>query len=305
MIHLLAALLAALVPQDEARLKESWPKLVDAWKAVEAYKPPPDAGPLEDDYLKVMAKLHAAFEGAGLFAAEGEYLPQAVKAFVKQRARALAPAGGGVFNNRAGAVFIRRIRVAGAGPGGFEAPASVEGDPMGALLASLKKLQTLKEGGLDDEENVQDELSTARKALKTLGITADDTPPVLRRRVLHLARALALGEGYPEPAAASEEQSKQFRAWISELGHESIENREKAMKELFRAGEASLPAVREALKSGDAEIATRARTLLGVGHAPWTKVKPQQDGDVWGFDVPMVVPAVPAPPAPPKEDKPK
>ena len=71
MIALAAALVAALVPQDEARLKEAWPKMAEAWKAVEEYKAPPDAGPLDDEYLKVIAKVHAAFEGAGLFAPEG------------------------------------------------------------------------------------------------------------------------------------------------------------------------------------------------------------------------------------------
>ena len=296
----LVALLVAFVPQDETKLKESWPKLVEAWKAVEAYKPAPENGPLDDEYLKVAAKLHGAFESAGLFAADGEYLPQAVKAFVKFRARALAPAAPQSALNRG--MVIRRIRVAGAAPGVVESEPQTDGNPMATLLNSLKKLQALKQGGLDDEENVQDELATARKSLKALGIAADDTPPALRRRVLHLVKAIALGEDYPAPAVATEDQAKQFRAWISDLGHESIENRETAAKALLGAGEASLPFLREAQKSGDAEIASRARKLLGVGHAPWAKVKPQEaDGMQW-----IEVPAFPmAPAAPPKEDKPK
>jgi hypothetical protein len=296
----LVALLVAVVPQDEAKLKEAWPKLVEAWKAVEAYKPAPENGPLDDEYLKVAAKLHGAFESAGLFAADGEYLPQAVKAFVKFRARALAPASPQSALNRG--MVIRRIRVAGAAPGVFESEPQADGNPMATLLNSLKKLQSLKQGGLDDEENVQDELATARKSLKALGIAADDTPPALRRRVLHLVKAIALGEDYPAPAVATEDQAKQFRAWISDLGHESIENRETAAKALLGAGEASLPFLREAQKSGDAEIASRARKLLGVGHAPWAKAKPQEaDGMQW-----IEVPAFPmAPAAPPKEDKPK
>ncbi len=301
MTALAAALLVAFVPQDEARLKEAWPKLVEAWKAVEAYKPAPENGPLDDEYLKVAAKLHGAFESAGLFAADGEYLPQAVKAFVKFRARALAPASaqGGLTRM----AMIRRIRVgAGGAPGVQEPEAQADGNPMATLLNSLKKLQALKQGGLDDEENVQDELATARKSLKALGIAADDTPPALRRRVLHLVKAIALGEDYPSPAVATEDQAKQFRAWISDLGHESIENRETAAKALLGAGEASLPFLREAQKSGDAEIASRARKLLGVGHAPWAKVKPQEaDGMQW-----IEVPAFPmAPAAPPKDEKPK
>jgi hypothetical protein len=297
----LVALLVAFAPQDEAKLKESWPKLVEAWKAVEAYKPAPENGPLDDEYLKVAAKLHGAFESAGLFAADGEYLPQAVKAFVKFRARALAPAAPQNALNRG--MVIRRIRVAGAAPGVVESEPQADGNPMATLLNSLKKLQSLKQGGLDDEENVQDELATARKSLKALGIAADDTPPALRRRVLHLVKAIALGEDYPAPAVATEDQAKQFRAWISDLGHESIENRETAAKALLGAGEASLPFLREAQKSGDAEIASRARKLLGVGHAPWAKLKPQEaDGMQW-IEIPAF-PAVPgAPPA--KEEKPK
>jgi hypothetical protein len=298
MTALAAALLVAFVPQDEAKLKESWPKLVEVWKAVEAYKSAPENGPLDDEYLKVAAKLHGAFESAGLYAADGEYLPQAVKTFVKFRARALAPAS--AQNGQFRTALIRRIRV-GAGGALTEEP-QADANPMATLLNSLKKLQSLKQGGLDDEENVQDELATARKSLKALGIAADDTPPALRRRVLHLVKAIALGEDYPAPAVATEDQAKQFRGWISDLGHESIENRETATKALMGAGEASLPFVREALKSGDAEIASRARKLLGVGHAPWAKLKPQEsDGVQW-----IEMPALPmAPAAPPKEEKPK
>jgi hypothetical protein len=297
MLALAAALLVALVPQDEARLKESWPKLAEAWKAVEAYKPAPEHGGMDDEFLKVAAKLHAAFEAAGLFATEGEYLPQAVKALVKIKARAIVPASSNPFGRQ---IAIVRKFAAGGG-GGFEF-ASSEGDPLGSLVGALKKLQALKQGGLDDEENVQDELSTARKALKTLGITADDTPPGLRRRALHLVKAMALGEDYPAPAAATEEQAKQYRAWFSELGNESIEVREKAMKELLRAGEAALPFAREALRNPDAEVASRAKLLLGYQHAPWTKVKPQEV-EGWGFTLPALPAGVA--PAPPKEDKDK
>jgi len=295
MMTLVAALLFGMAPQDEARLKEAWPKLTEVWKAVDAYKPSPEAGALDDEFLKVAAKLNEAFEAAGLFAPEGEYLPRAMKAFVKIKAHAILPAGQGLF---AAQVFVRRMRL-GAG-GALEAVES--SDPLAALLASLKKLQALKQEGLDDEENVQDELATARKSLKALGITADDTPPGLRRRVLHLVKALALGEAYPEAPKATEEQAKRYRAWIAELGHESIETREKATKELLRAGETALPFVREALKGSDAEVTTRARQLLGVGHAPWAKVKQQDLEATFEIDLPV---AAPPAPVPPKDDKPK
>ena len=298
MIALAAALLAAFVPQDEARLKEGWPKLVEVWKAVEAYKPAPEAGLLDDEYLKLMGKIHGAFEAAGLYGGEGEYLPQAMKAFVKTRARDLA--GSGAYSNRAQWFRAARVRLV----LGADEARTMDSDPMGSLLASLKKLQTLEQAKLDDEENVQDELATARKSLKALGITADETPPALRRRALRLIRALSLGEAYPEPAAATEDQAKQFRAWIADMGHESIETREKATVELRRAGEAALPLLREALKSTDAEVAARARSLLGIGHAPWKTVAQPQGMQIEDILVaPAPVPA--APPKAAKEEKPK
>jgi hypothetical protein len=296
-----AAVIVLCAPQDEARLQEAWPKLVDAWKAVEAYKAPPDAGILDDEFLKIAAKLHGAFEAAGVFAAEGEYLPQAVKALMRVRARGLLPAGNAWWTGRVGVVRALRARAAG---GAFEVAGGPEADPMTMLLSSLKKLQTMKQEGLDDEENVQDELVTARKALKSLGITADDTPPALRRRALHLVKALALGEAYPAPPVATEEQAAKYRAWIADLGNEAIETREAAMKELTKAGEAALPFVREMMKSTDAEVASRARLLLGFGHAPWTRIKPQE-GEFFS-EIPIMIPAPGAPPAPPPtEEKPK
>jgi len=296
MMILAAALLFAL--QDEARLKEAWPKLADAWKAVSEYKAPQGAAVLDDEFLKVVGKVRDGFEAAGFFTEEGEYLPFALKSFVKARGRALAPTGGSDLFR--GAMIIRRIRVGapGGAPGQPDAAPAIEGDPMGALLTALQKLKDLKQGGLDDEDNVQDELVTARKAVKVLGITSDDTPPALRRRIFTLIRSLALGEAYPEPARATEEQAKQIRALISELGHESIETRDKATKELLRAGEGSLPIIREALKSPDAEVVSRARRLLGVGHAPWKAVKNQQFGE---FHDILIAP----PPAPPFGEAPK
>ena len=299
MTFLAAAVFALVVPQDEPKLKEAWPKLAEAWKAVEEYKPTPEAGTLDDAFLAVAAKLHGAFEAAGLFGTDGEYLPQALKALVKARARSVLPAAP-TWANRA--LMVRRRVAAG---GGWEV--TTDADPLGTLLASLKKLESLKKESLDDEENVQDELSTARKAMKGLGITADDTPPALRRRALHLVKALALGEGYPAPAVATEEQAKQYKALLAELGHDAIDTREAAMKQLLRAGESALPFVREALKGGDAEVASRAKKILGYGHAPWTQV-PAQDPAALMFERAIAVPAMPVappppPPAPAKEEK--
>jgi hypothetical protein len=260
---------------------------------VETYKAAPEAGPLDDEFLKVAAKLHSAFESAGLLATEGEYLAQAVKALVKVKARHLLPGVATPGNGFA----VRKIRLAGGGVAQIHGDAS---DPLGSLVGSLKKLEALKAGGLDDEENVQDELATARKALKALGITADDTPAGLRRRALHLVKALALGEEYPAPAVATEDQAKQYRVWIADLGHESIETRETATKELLRAGETALPFAREVLKSTDVEVASRARLILGFTHAPWTR---KAESGEMHFGVVLPAPAVA--PAPPKEEKDK
>jgi hypothetical protein len=145
------------------------------------------------------------------------------------------------------------------------------GDPMTAFLGAVARLKALERDRLDDEDNIQDELSTARKALKDLGITADSTPTPLRRRVLALARALAGGDPYPEPPRATEEQSAQIRGWIGTLGHELIEEREKASRELRRMGEVVIPFLQAAKGSPDAEVAGRVNQLLGVGHAPWTE----------------------------------
>lgn len=260
MIALAAALLAALVPQDEARLKDSWPKLVEAWKAVESVQAAPntDGG---DEFLRAAGKLHEAFESAGLYVAEGEYVPLALKAFIKARCRGWFRGGSSASAKLTYATSVQQA------------------DPMKSFLDSLSRLKALEKSRLDDEDNVQDELSTARKALKALGVTSDATPGPLRRRVLALARALALGDPYPEPARATEEQAKAVRELVAGLSHESIEEREKAVRELGRIGEAALPFVREALKSPDAEAAARARVMLGIGHAPWNVPQALAAGD--------------------------
>src|SRR5690242_6594533 len=133
MMTLAAALRLGFAPQDEARLREAWPKLADAWKAIAEYKAPAGSGELDDEFLKVAGRLRDAFEAGGLFTEEGEYAPLALKAFIKVRARALAPSGSSPWDGR-GRVIIRRVRVAGGMPGAPPvpgAPAPVESDPMG------------------------------------------------------------------------------------------------------------------------------------------------------------------------------
>ena len=59
-------------------------------------------------FLALAARLHGAFESAGLLQAEGEYLPQALKAFMKARARTVLPGVGHPFAQRA---FIASTRL--------------------------------------------------------------------------------------------------------------------------------------------------------------------------------------------------
>lgn len=255
MIALAAALLIVPQVQEEDRLKDAWPKLVEAWKSYDAFQAAPasDGG---DELLKTAGKLHQAFEAAGLYGSEGEYVPLAFKTFIKSRFR-------GWFETGRASLTVRH--------GDYSW--SSHTDPMKSFMDSIERLGTLEQKGLDDEDNVQDELSTARKALKAMGVTADDTPPALRRRVLALARALATGASYPEPARATDGQIRAIRDSIAGLSHESIEEREKAMRDLQKFGDAAFPFLREALKSGDAEAASRAKSLLGIGHAPWTALQ--------------------------------
>lgn len=264
MIALAAAVLLGLPLQDEGRLKQGWPKLVEAWKAVSEHQPSLGTAELDDESLKAAGKLQDAFDAAGLFTEEGEYLPLALKHFLKIRARGLGPSGGKAFI-RGGLVVRLRIN-AGAAPARPEGSPSVEADPMGALLDSLKKSPHLGPGGLDDDDK-------ARESIKVLGIMSDDTPPALRGRILTLIRSLALGEAYPEPPKATGEQTKEIRERIAQLGHEQVETRRKAMRDLLGAGEASLPIVREALNARQTEIVAGARELLGFGHSPWTPMQ--------------------------------
>src|SRR5262245_56146089 len=131
MIALAAALLLAS-PQDESRLKEAWPKLVEAWKSAEAYQASPGADG-DDEILKTAGKIHEAFESAGLYVAEGEYVPLAIKAFIKARFR-------GWF--RGGAAFTRQ----------FEAAYRFDGmpaDPMKSFVDSLVRLKALEKNRFD------------------------------------------------------------------------------------------------------------------------------------------------------------
>jgi hypothetical protein len=50
--------------------------------------------------------------------------------------------------------------------------------------------------------------------------------------------------------------------WIKDLGSETFEVREKASQELWKSGEAAMPALRDAVMSNDPEVAMRAREAI-------------------------------------------
>src|SRR5262245_3866513 len=68
---------------DDNRVRDAWPKLVEAWKALGDHKPGDNA--LDDDSLKVMSKVHDAFQAAGFFEPSTEYAPSALKQLFKLR----------------------------------------------------------------------------------------------------------------------------------------------------------------------------------------------------------------------------
>lgn len=303
----LAALIVVLapLPQDEGRLKEAWPGLVEAWKSLDAHKAA-DSDPMSDDNLRLLGKVHKAFEAAGFMESAPGFGSGSLKQFIRLRGeKALGGAsnsssrrfhavegGGGVILewHEGGELGVRR---------------KSDGAPLDKLLASLAKLGELKDKGVDDDDNIQDELAAARKSFKDLSLTTDDTPLWLRRRLLKTAHALVLGQAYPEMAGATEEQAAQIKGWIADLGHETLETRDKASRELCKWGEQAHPLLVEASKATDPEVAARAQKILGVGHNPWKDAaarKPQVSSSRAVFELAEPVP-VPVEPAEPKKDE--
>lgn len=266
MVGTAAALLFLLCAQDdESRLREAWPKLVEAWQALETYDGAKE-GEWQDGLLPVMGKVHAAFEAAGFLDPDAGFEVAALKRFFGGRytihlEKVSSPSGKDSLEEDLGVLVLRA-----EGFRNRRAPATYGFD---SLFASLQKVRELREKGLDDEENVGDEMSVVRKSLKALGLMSDSTHGWLRRRFTHLVRALVLKEPFPEPAKASDEQARTIRGHLADLSSPDADAREKATAALLKDGEIARPFLREALKSPDPEVVSRAKTILGVGHAPW------------------------------------
>jgi hypothetical protein len=90
----------------------------------------------------------------------------------------------------------------------------------------------------------------------------------MRTRIWLPALAFALGLGVLVATSVAEEAPKkkadpeQIAKLIKQLGSDDFEEREKATKELEKLGGAALDALREASKSGEAEVKSRAASLL-------------------------------------------
>lgn len=267
MLALASALALSVLGQEAPdRLRTAWPRLVEAWRMMEDYKGGESA--LDDPAVLAMGKLHAAFEAAGFLEGDLEFDRAALKQLFQARykikiERVVRPPGsGGGSVVQSGATFI--LEEDGATP----APTSFGFD---TLLASVSKLAELRAKGLDHEDNVLEEVVVVRKSLKAFRLMADDTPAWLGRRLVTLSRALLSGDAYPEPAKASDDQARTIRAWIADLANDGLEIREAATRALLKDGEAARPFLREALKGQDAEVVSRVKLILGVGHRPWVE----------------------------------
>ncbi|MFI5337997.1 MAG: hypothetical protein ACHQ5A_14500, partial [Opitutales bacterium] len=84
-------------------------------------------------------------------------------------------------------------------------------------------------------------------------------------RISTCIAALVLTVGLAAQAAdppAKPATKEQIAEWVKGLGSDSFEEREKASKALWKAGQAAEAALRQVLKDGDAEAVRRAREIL-------------------------------------------
>lgn len=77
--------------------------------------------------------------------------------------------------------------------------------------------------------------------------------------------------------AAAPQEDAAIARWIEELGEESLETREAAMAELFKAGKAALPRLEKARKHANLEIRGRAELVL-VRLAKWERTRRFEPG---------------------------
>ncbi len=285
MLTTAVALCIALQSPDD-RLKDNFGKLQEAWKSVAARK---DAAKIDDDTLRAFGKIAAAYEAAGFFEADLTFDARALKKLLGRKAETRMPA--------ARSNSTQRIRIIAGG--GFKAEPETpqySGDALGRFEKSIARLAELKAKGADDEDNAQETLVEARKALKDLGLIRDEQPQWQRRRILGLARAVASGGAYPAMQKATPEQEKRVKELIVQLGDGEVEKRDEASRELDKLGEPAVPFLHEALKHADTEVRERAKKLLGIGLKEEQSRAPEPEDE---FEHVFKVEVVPAE----KEDK--
>ena len=87
----------------------------------------------------------------------------------------------------------------------------------------------------------------------------------MRNHVTYALAVLLLAASHAFPQArqpASRPADPQIAGLIARLGHEDYQARQQAQDQLRRIGEPALPALREAIKSTDPEISSRAEALV-------------------------------------------
>src|SRR5262245_43894190 len=82
-------------------------------------------------------------------------------------------------------------------------------------------------------------------------------PSAVRTALAALALLLACA-----PAPAADPTPEQIARWVRELDDDSFDVRENASKQLWAAGRAAEPALKEAARSSSAEVRLRAQTIL-------------------------------------------
>lgn len=251
---MMLALALSIAIQDPAptdRLADNFPKLQEAWKALATCR---DAGAkgLTDDVLRALGKLSNAIEASGGFDRDSGYELLALKKLCVTRANELFA--------RPDAKYIRMVVV-----GGVARREDAPNDGLARFEKAIARLTELKAKGLDDEDNAQEALVDARKALKDLGLIRDEQPQWQRRRTLNVVRALTAGETYPSRAAATPDQEKRIQELIGQLGDADMEKRDAAATELDKIGEPIVPFLKKAMDNADPEVKERAKKLLGVG----------------------------------------
>ncbi len=253
----MATLLAfSLLLQANDPLADGWTKMREAWKAAR------DAGG-DEDYvadrmIEAAAKLHAAFEAAGLsgkdLAADRVAIKRALKVRLVPAVKTKMPqVGEPTEREREMEMIIEALR---------ERRGLEKSKTPAELLTDLGfRAQAWSKAKAADRPATE---AGAADQLVQLGVLPKEAAPWLRRRVARLVLALESGADYPAPVRPSDELRARVARLVDAMGSDDPAERDRAYDELVEIGEAAVPQLEEASKSDDAEIRARARKLLGM-----------------------------------------